>query len=116
METTIKIDNFQAAELFKGKKVIHNESDGSIWICDAVEILSSHQPEYLSAGAEWQPLTCKLRGVKGLGNKKVKIYGLEKTEYTRADFSNGFTEPAGNSPLYLTSIEIEKISPTTRQG
>lgn len=101
-----KYNNAEAAELFKGKKVISN-ADGTIWTADDFVLYSSHTEEYKTIAKDWQVITCKFPGVRGFGKKKVRFTNLEKTEYVRENFSNTFTDAFFSSVCNLLTRNIE---------
>ncbi len=111
-----KFTNEQATLLFNSKFVISN-SDGTIWTADKAEIYSQHQQEFETIAKDWQVLKCKkLTGTRGYGLKKVKFDNLEKTEYTRDQFSNTFSKSDCISAVCdLIARNIEKIKVPQKQ-
>lgn len=104
---TNKFTNEEASKIFKGKVVISN-SDGTIWTAEKMETVSSHEDRFKTL--DWPLLQCKRRSTRGFGYKKVNIINLEKTEYTREQFSNNFGGGTGIDPLNFHSRNIENLN------
>ena len=101
-----KFTNEEASKLFKDKVVISN-SDGTIWIADKMNTISSHEENYKISGLP--VLECKNRNTRGFGHKKVNIQNLEKTQYTREQFADSFGGGTISDPLNFHSRNIEKL-------
>ncbi|WP_281681809.1 hypothetical protein [Zunongwangia profunda] len=111
---TNKFTNEEASKIFRGKVVISN-SDGTIWTAEKMETVSSHEDKFKIL--DWPVLECKRRGTRGFGYKKVNIVNLEKTEYTREQFSNNFGNGTGFDPLNFHTRNIYEIKkPQQSQG
>lgn len=108
MKTLQKFTNEEASKLFKGKFIISN-NDGTIWIADSAEIISWYKSEYENEAKDWPVLECKFPGVKGFGHKKVSFVNLQKTEFTREQFSNSFGSASASDCVNLQSRNIQNI-------